>query len=267
MLHVNGQNKLQEENHMVGQGTNQMTETERSEKQWRSCYTLGGVAALVVVFASLLDIVISMLLGGDPSAIPQTAVDRFAQFQSNAWIGLYYLDLLNLTTAIIMIPAFYALFAAHRHVNKVYAALAMLVSFIGTAVFITNNTALPMLSLSGKYAAAATDAQRNLLAAAGEAMLARGAHGSPGTFLGFLLPIVASLIMSLVMLQGGVFGKINACFGIVGSILFMTYFVFTSFIPEMDPVAMVLAIPGGLLTIVWMILFAIRLIKLRSIKN
>jgi hypothetical protein len=69
------------------------------------------------------------------------------------------------------------------------------------------------------------------------------------------------------MLQGGAFGKVNACFGIIGSILFMTYFVFTSFLPDMGSVAMALAIPGGLLMIVWMTLFAIRLFKLRSKKR
>jgi len=164
----------------------QITETERIGNQWKSIYLLGGITALIVVFASLLDIVISMLLGGDPSSIPQTAVGRFAQFQSNKLLGLYYLDLLNMTTSIIMIPAFFALFAAHRRVNKVYSAFAMIVSFIGTAVFISNNSALSMLSLSDKYALAATDAQKNLLAAAGEAMLARGAHGSPGVFLGYV---------------------------------------------------------------------------------
>jgi hypothetical protein len=163
----------------------QITEAESSEKQWKSLYLLGGIAALIAVAASLLDISISMLLGGDPSSIPQTAVGRFAQFASNKMLGLYYLDLLNMTTAMIMIPAFFALYAALRRVQKVYAALALIVFTIGTAVFITNNTALPMLSLSSKYALATTDAQKNLFAAAGEAMLARGAHGSPGAFLGF----------------------------------------------------------------------------------
>lgn len=246
---------------------NQIPETERIGNQWKSIYLLGGVTALIVVFASLLDIVISILLGGDPSSIPQTAVGRFAQFQSNKLLGLYYLDLLNMTTAIIMIPAFFALFAAHRRVNKVYSGLAMIFSFIGTAVFISNNSALSMLSLSDKYAFAATDAQKNLLAAAGEAMLARGAHGSPGVFIGFVLPIIASLIMSFVMLKGGVFSRITAVPGIAGSMLFILYFVLVTFIPGTENAAMAIAIPGGLLTTVWIILFAIRLLKLRNTEN
>ena len=246
---------------------NQISELERTENQWKSIYLLGGVAALIVICASLLDIAISIMLGGDPASIPQTAIGRFAQFQSNQLLGLYYLDLLNMTTAVIMIPAFFALCAAHRGVNKVYSGLVMIVFCIGTAVFITNNTALPMLSLSGKYALATTDAHRSLLAAAGEAMLARGAHGSPGVFLGFLLPIFASFLISLVMLNGGVFGKINAYLGIAGSALFIIYFVMAAFIPGTENIAMAIATFGGLLTIAWMILFAIRLLKLRSRSN
>ncbi len=246
---------------------NQIDEVERTAKQWKSIYLLGGVTALIVVCASLLDIAISILLGGDPTSIPQTAVGRFAQFQSNQLLGLYYLDLLNMTTAIVMIPAFFALCAAHRQVNKVYSALVMIVFSIGTAVFITNNTALPMLSLSSKYELATTAAQRDLLAAAGEAMLARGAHGSPGVFLGFLLPTIASLLISIVMLNGGVFSKITAYLGIAGSALFIVYFVLATFIPDTENLAMTLATLGGLLTIAWMILFAIRLLKLRNVTN
>ena len=93
---------------------NQITEAERTEKQWQSFYFLGGIAAILVVIASLLDIVISILLGCDLASIPQTAVGRFAQFQSNQLLGLYYFDLLNMTTAMIMIPAFFALYAAHH---------------------------------------------------------------------------------------------------------------------------------------------------------
>lgn len=242
----------------------QLRESASSEKQWISVYLLGGMATFLAIFASLMDIVISILLGGNLTEIPQTAVDRFVQFQGNRLLGLYYLDLLNVITSIIMIPVFFALFAAHRKDGKACSALSAVIAFIGTAVFISNNTALPMLTLSGKYALATTDAQRSLFAAAGEAMLARGAHGSPGVFIGFLLPTIASLIMSIVMLRGEIFNKITAWFGIAGSVLFVCYFVLMAFIPDSGNMAMAIATPGGILTIVWMTLFAVKLMKLRK---
>ena len=80
------------------------------------------------------------------------------------------------------------------------------------------NTALPMLELSGKYAVA-VEPQKSLLAAAGEAMLAHGAHGSLGVFFGFILPTLPRSGMSLVMLQGRVFSRINSILGILGNAL------------------------------------------------
>jgi hypothetical protein len=74
-------------------------------------------------------------------------------------------------------------------------------------------------------------------------------------------------MISLVMLKSGVFSKITAFFGIAGSVLFIFYFIFTAFMPDMENAAMAVATPGGLLSITWMILFAITLLKLRFKTN
>lgn len=51
---------------------------------------------IVGLIGVLLDVVIGTATGGDLSALPQTAIDRFAQFQENPLLGLYNLDLLIL---------------------------------------------------------------------------------------------------------------------------------------------------------------------------
>ena len=48
-----------------------------------------------------------------------------------------------------------------------------------------------MLDLAGKYYAPEYSSCQGMIAAAGEAMLARGAHGSPGAFTGFTLVLVS----------------------------------------------------------------------------
>ncbi len=111
------------------------------------------------------------------------------------------------------IPVFFALFGAHRRVNVTYAALAMVISFIGVAVFLATNRAFSMLDLSSQYLAATSDAQRAVLAAAGKAMLSVGQSHTPGTFLGFFLSEVAGMIISIVMLRGKVFNKVTAYVG------------------------------------------------------
>jgi len=245
----------------------QTIENEKTEKQWQSIYKLGGVTALIVILGTILDIIIGTAIGGDLSTIPQTAIGRFSQFQDNWLLGLYNLDMLNLITTILLIPTYFALCAAHRRVNISYALLATILYFIGAAVFITNNTALAMLELSSRYAAATTEVQRTLLAAAGEALIAKGTHGSFGVFPGFLLLSIGSLAMSYAMLAGKIFSKSTAYAGILGSILLLIYIILVTFVPGTKNVAMMIAAPGGLLALAWMIMFTIKLFRLGYSKN
>lgn len=236
-----------------------MSDLKQNESQWKSIYVLGCIFAILSLIAVMLDIFIGSATGGNLSALPQTAVQRFAQFQQNPWLGLYNLDLLNTVNQLISIPVYFALYAALRKTNKPYALLALVIFLVGTTIFIANNTALPMLELSRKYAIA-DETQKSLLAAAGEAMLARGAHGSLGVFFSFLLPTFAALVMSLAMWQGQVFSKANSIVGILGNVLMMVYVVMVTFVPSVQTMA--LAMPGGLLIMAWMIMFTIRLFRL-----
>ena len=229
---------------------------------WKTLYVLGGIAALFVALASVADIAIGFALGGDLSKLPGTAIDRFVEFRQNLWLGLYHLDLLNATTTFILTATFLALSAAHRRAASGLAALAMVIELIGTAVFIANNAALPMLALSAKYAAASTGEQRTLLAAAGESMLARGEHGTSGVFLAFLLLSIAGILMSFVILKGRVFGKAAGWTGVLGNTLLLAYVVLVTFVPGAKTIAMVISTPGGLLAIAWLILIAAGLFRL-----
>ncbi len=243
-----------------------MVETNHNESQWKSIYVLGGIAAILSLIAVVLDIFIGSSMGGNLSELPQTAVDRFAQFQQNTWFGLYNLDLLNTVNQLISIPVFFALYSAHRKTNKPYALFSLIVFLIGTTVFVTNNSALSMLELSRKYSHA-IEPQKTLLAAAGEAMLARGEHGSFGVFFSFLLPTLAALMMSLVMLQGKVFSKANSYVGIFGNALMAVYIVLVTFAPAVKNMAMAFAMPGGLLLVAWMVMLTIRFFQLGTSRD
>ncbi|HEX3032964.1 MAG TPA: hypothetical protein VHS59_12145 [Bacillota bacterium] len=119
-----------------------------------------------------------------------------------------------------------------------------------------------MLELSGKYFAASTPAQKSLLAAAGEAMVARGSHGSPGAFAGFLLSSLGTLVMSWAMLKGCVFSRLTAYLGLAGGSLLLIYVCLVTFVPSVRSAAMLVAAPGGLLALAWMILFMLRLFSI-----
>jgi hypothetical protein len=223
-------------------------------------YKLGGVAALLTVAVAFGEIAITFLPGGYAS--PETAVNWFEQLQSNSFMGLRNLGLLNIFMLALGIPLYFSLFIAHWKTDRGFAALAMILSFMGTAIFFATNRAFPMLELSGQYAEAASDAQRSAIEAAGRAMLSVGRSHSPGTFLAFFLGETAGIMISAVMLRSGVFGKATAVAGILGFSLLLVHEVFASFLPSFGGTAMVVAMGGGTLNVVWLVLVGLRFVWL-----
>jgi hypothetical protein len=236
------------------------TSIELEESPWQSLYIVGGTAAIIIVVVGLIEITITFFPGGN--APQETVNDWFSLFENHWFLGLRNLGLLNIITVVLGIPAFLALYGAHRQTNQAYAMLAMIIFFIGAGVFLATNRAFPMLELSHQYAAATTDAQRTMLAAAGQAMLSVGKSHSPGTWLGFFLAEIAGFIISVVMLKGKIFSKATAYAGMVGFSLLLIFDIVSSFALGLTDAVMVLAMIGGLLSMAWYLLLARRLFQL-----
>jgi len=240
-----------------------MTRSGNGQAQWDRIYKIGGVAALGAVLVGVSEIFITFLPGGN---VPhETVLDWFALFQEHPFMGLRDLGLLNILLNTLAILIFFALWAAHRQSpDRPYAALAALIAMLGVAVFYATNRAFVLWDLSNRYAAAGTDAQRAAAEAAGLAMLSVGRSHSPGTFLAFFLLEAAGVMMAAVMLHSGIFGKAAAVAGLLGFGMLLVFEFFASFVLGLGSVTMILAILGGLLTMVWYILIARRLFRLGS---
>lgn len=236
------------------------TYIESTNHTWRTLCKVGGMAALGTMLVGLVEIGITFLPGGNTPY--KTVFDWFALFQNNWFMGLRNLGLLNILFNALDIPIFFALYGVHRKTSHTLAALAMIVSFIGVAVFYATNRAFAMLDISNQYVLATTDAQRAILAAAGQAMLSVGQSHTPGTFIAFFLSEFAGLLISVVMLQGKFFSKVNAYVGILGFTSLLIFEIGTSFVPALRGMAMILAVLGGILSLVWDILVALKLFHL-----
>jgi len=244
----------------------QTVEPDTTERAWRSLYKVGGAAALLIVFTALLEIVVTFLPGGYASA--ETVEDWFMLFRNSPFLGLRNLGLLNIIMTMLGIPMFFALYASLRRANPPFAALAMILSFIGVSVFFSTNRAFPMLDMSRQFVStAATDADRAMLIAAAKAMLAVGESHTPGTFLGFFLSEAAGIMISIVILQSGVFTKATGIVGIL-AFTFMMFFEFiSSFFMGLTNAALLIAMCGGILTMAWYIMIALRLFRLSKTDN
>jgi hypothetical protein len=127
-------------------------------------------------------------------------------------------------------------------------------AFVGIAVYFPSNTAFEMLSLSNQYAAATTDAQRETLLAAGDAMLAT--FEGTAFYVSYVLLAVAGIIITAVMLRSRIFSKVTASAGILGNAIGLGLFV-----PTMGLLLSLLSVP---VLWIWYILIARRLFQLGS---
>lgn len=238
-----------------------MSQSEYENGKWNGIYKLGGAAALGAVLVGIIEIAITFLPGGN--APQETVLDWFALFQANPFMGLRNLGLLNILLNTLAILTYLALYAAHRKgPQQPMAALAAIISYLGIGTFFATNRTFPMLALSQQYATATTEAQRAALEAAGQSMLSVGASHTPGTFLAFSLTEIAGVLISIVMLRSGIFGKVAAYAGIFGFGILLIFEFVSSFVSGLSEATMLLAIFGGLLSMVWYILIARKLFQL-----
>jgi hypothetical protein len=166
---------------------------------------------------------------------------------------------------VAMLPVYLALFGAHFEKQATVAALTITIFLTAMSMYISNNAAIPLLVLSSKYSLANTDTQRTILLAAGEAILSRGEDFTAGSFIPLFMSGLAAICISLVMLRGGIFGKVNAWIGIVGFTFLSLFTIIATFIPALYQLAFYfLGSIGGLLALCWFALVARRLFQLGS---
>jgi hypothetical protein len=198
----------------------QITEVSPTDSAWKSLYTVGGVVTLIMIAITLGQVVVFTI---SPPPYEGTAVDWFALFQKNAFLGLLGFEVLLIVYVGLSVLVSLALFVALRRTSPTLTAIFLALSLIGSAAFISARPAFEMLSLSNQYAAATTDAQRAAFLAAGEAMLA--AFRGTAYLVSYLLGSMTGLIIGAVMLKSGIFGRAIPYLRIASSVLDFGLFI------------------------------------------
>lgn len=230
--------------------------TQTADSAWKWLYTAGGAAALVagVLFRRNLGAEISLF---SPQKQPDTVSGWFALLQHNRLLGLSYLNLFDLVDYALLGLMFLALYVALRRASESLMAIALTLGLVGIGVYFASNPSFELLSLSNQYTAAATETQRSMFLAAGQAMLA--AYQGTGVYLSFLCLALAGLITSMVMLQSDLFGRATAYVGILAAAFDLTYCITFALAPAMT---VYLLSAAGLLLMIWHILIGLRLYRL-----
>lgn len=218
---------------------------------------IGGIAAFVLIVYSLAMMVQMVVLGGQPA----TAAQAFDLLQHNRVVGLMRLDLPTIAVLPLYYLLFLGLYAALKQSDRANALLSMVLAFAGVTLVLATPTALSMIPLSDKFAAATTEAARAQLLAAGEAIMAADIWHATGAILGGVLLQCGAVLISVVMLRGGIFSKTTAWLGIVMHGLDLAHILGGLILPISGVI--LLAIAGPLYP-VWLFLVGRRLLKLAS---
>lgn len=228
---------------------------EASIVDWSSLYTIGGIVSVVLLAYSLVTMILLIVIGGQP----ETATEGFTMLQENRFVGLLRMDILTLIIMPVYYLLFLSLYPALGETNRPYALIAVVLAFAGITLVLATPSALSFVSLSDKFVAAPTEAQRARLLAAGEAILASDLwHGTGATTGGALLQMGA-VLTSAIMVQSPSFSSATAYVGLVTHGLDLAHILLGLLFPKLGVVLMAVA---GPLYPVWFPLLAVDLFRL-----
>jgi hypothetical protein len=216
--------------------------------EYRSLYRIGGAAAIIAAALTLCEVVVFAIY---PQ--PDSVHEWFELIQANPVIG--WLDLwgLELPMYAMFLPVFLALYAALRKTDPGLMLIALAASLLGIGVFFATNNPFAVLSLAHQHAAAATDAQRSVLLAAGQALLAHtGQRAVGGVNMGLFLVSVGGLTASWVMLRSAAFGRAAALAGLLANALSLADYARAA-LTSSKIAALIMILPNVLFLTVWLL--------------
>jgi len=222
---------------------------ENLNSNWKSLYKLGGWVALLFVLYSLITMASLIAIGGQP----KSALEGFAILQENRLTGILRLDILT----VFIMPFYYLLFLglyiALTKSNPTTAIISLVFGFAGVTVFLATPSVFSWLALSDRYAASSGEAERTLLLAAGEAILASDMWHGTGALMGGILMQIATTLISITMLKSAAFAKSTAYVGIVTHGLDLLHILVGLLIPAGGVILMMIS---GPLYLIWFPLLA-----------
>lgn len=187
-------------------------ELETPDLRWRGIYRTGGYAVIAMLVIMAAQIIIFSVWPP-----PDTVEGFFALFQQNWLLGLLSMDLLYLLNNTVIVLIYLALFFSLRRQHESAMLIGLVLSLVGITAYYASNTSFEMLSLSGQYTAAASEAQRTALLGAGHAMLAVYKGTAFDSY--YILNGISLLIFAVVILRGKVYSRATGYWALASGIL------------------------------------------------
>jgi hypothetical protein len=234
------------------------------ESHWKLLYKIGAFSVFVAVLVMLIEIFLTALPDG--ARVELSIEQLYDMYNRNWFMAMRYMGLMNIIASTLMLPVFFSLYGLYRHNLKVFVSFTLILSLAGYLIFMADNTAFAFLELAEKYFKEISDTNKTILLAAGEALFARGASHTPGTFPGFLIGEIGGILFSIIILIGKVLKKSTGIIGLIGCSFLLIFEAISSFIGTLFNEAFIFAMIGGIMSLVWYVLIGLGLWK-NSIVN
>jgi hypothetical protein len=250
-----------------------------NESTNRSLYRIGGAAALTMVLLTIAEIV---LLSITPQ--PGSVREWFALFARAPFSGIVGFWGLEIPMYVMFVLVFLALYAAlgrrdargrHGYADepmretentRAAPAIALALVLVGSAVFFATNNPFTMLTLSNRYAAAATEADRTALISAGEAVVAGTNQRAIGGFnIALFLVSVAGVLVSSAMSSHEAFGRRIAALGMLAHGLSLADNL-RQLLTSSLVISLLVIVTGAVLLVIWFTTVGLRLLRLGRLR-
>lgn len=172
---------------------------------WSCVFMLAAIPLQIGVFAAV--------------PMPADAAGWMALFQNSPILGLMHMDLLFVVNNILVAILYLAFRKSMAELNRSLLDIALLLGFIGIAAYMASNRAFEMWRISGLYAHASTELERQGLLTIAQTMLLEWQGTAFDIY--YVLNGIALLLIAWVMRGSVVFGRANAVIGLVCGVLMM----------------------------------------------
>ncbi|MHB9056756.1 MAG: hypothetical protein ACYC2P_11500 [Paludibacteraceae bacterium] len=184
------------------------------EFNWNKLYKIGGIAALLIVLIIPLQIIIFTLFPP-----PATTIGFFELFHENWFIGLLNLDLLYYINNGLLILVYIGLFASLRKIDFANMLIAVIIGFIGIAVYYVSTVGFEMLSMSNQYYSTESIELKQQLLAVGHGLISR--YKGTAFDIYYVFNAITLLVISKTMYKSKDFGKSAATWGMIAGVFML----------------------------------------------
>jgi hypothetical protein len=178
---------------------------------WKKLYKVAGISALVIVLIIPVQVVIFSVFPP-----PEDSISFIQLFHDNWLLGLLSLDLLYYFNNGFLVVFYLGLFASMRKVDFSGMLIALVLGFIGIAIYYVSSIGFEMLAVSKQYFQTDSIELKQQLIAIGHGLILRYKGTAFDVY--YVFNAIALILIAKTMFKSVEFGKAAAVWGLIAGI-------------------------------------------------